>query len=211
MGYPVWGSHLGSHGVMDYKYLFIFFLNTFHFEVEDKSISILEKFFFRGLRYKKPTHFKIWMKKSHINNSRIRPSEKVRQVHVASLRYGPPPVRYVPRKSFNGLGTLGYGTTYWLVACVRMGGVFRVMGYENLFIFFLNTFDFEVDDKSISLLEKFFPGGLRYKKPTHFKIWMKKSHIINSRIRPSNNIERPVSLRSDMARDPLSHLGIPRA
>jgi len=59
MGYPVWGSHLGSHGVMDYKYLFIFFLNTFHFEVEDKSISLLEKFFFRGPRYKKPTHFKI--------------------------------------------------------------------------------------------------------------------------------------------------------
>ena len=29
MGYPVWGSHLGSHRVMDYKYLFIFFLNTF--------------------------------------------------------------------------------------------------------------------------------------------------------------------------------------
>ena len=62
------------------------------------------------------------------------------------------------------------GHPHWLVACVRMGGVFRVMGYENLFIFFLNTFDFEVDDKSISLLEKFFPGGLRYKKPTHFKI-----------------------------------------
>ena len=81
-----------------------------------------------------------------------------------------PPVRHVPLKSFNGLGTLGYGTTHWLVARVSRCGVFGVMDYKYLFIFFLNTFDFGVEDKSISLLEKFFPGGPRYKKPTHFNI-----------------------------------------
>ena len=53
------------------------------------------------------------------------------------------------------LGILGCGSVnqYWLVAFVSIGAC---MDYENLFIFFLNTFDFEVDDKSISLLEKFF-------------------------------------------------------
>jgi len=55
MGYPVWGSHLGFHGLgsWDYIYfcnLFIFFLNTFDFEVDDKSISLLEKFLFGGHR-----------------------------------------------------------------------------------------------------------------------------------------------------------------
>ena len=62
------------------------------------------------------------------------------------------------------------GLPRWLVARVSMCGVFGVIDYKYLFIFFLNTFHFEVEDKSISLLEKFFPGGLRYKKPTHFKI-----------------------------------------
>jgi hypothetical protein len=56
----------------------------------------------------------------------------------------------------------------WRVsACVEFLGSWTT----NIYLFFfLNTFHFEVDDKSISLLEKFFPGGLRYKKPTHFKI-----------------------------------------